>query len=244
MYRDRVWWLSELNFTLSAFASLMAVLMVFAAVDGVALAIRDTANGDRIAEAIAWTLVTPLAWAVQFAPFFLGSFLGFRLLVPTLAGAPPRFVALLVGTWPLAFAGFFSYGNLSSALWFGAIGVAWAIVMPLPSKNLLAYGPVVGGIIAGLAFSSFSFAQPKLGIEAAIVWCAWRLYRRHMDEVAATAIAAAFVPAVLAAHDLPAMRFTGQAVLLTTEVAILMALAAAALLGSDITASSSDTTDK
>ncbi|HEY5486916.1 MAG TPA: hypothetical protein VIK06_04645 [Candidatus Limnocylindrales bacterium] len=242
MTRDREWWLAELNFALSCFAALMAVLMVFAAIDGISLAIRDTANGDRIAEAIAWTLVTPVHWVdVPFAQFFLASFLGFRLLVPTFAGAPPRTVALIVVTGPLAFAGLANYGNVSSALWFGAIGVSWALIMPLPSKSLLVYGPVVGGIIAGLAFSSFSFAQPKLGLEAAIVWCAWRLYRRHLDEVAATAIAAAFVPAVLAAHDLPAGRFTGAAVLLTTEVAILLALATAALVFSDLRAEPTDT---
>ena len=126
-------------------------------------------------------------------------------------------------------------------MWFGAIGVVWAFTMPLPSKSLLTHGNVVGGIIAGLAFSSFSFAQPQLGLEAAILWCAWRLYRRHMDEVAATAIAAAFVPAILAAHDLPALHFTGQAVLLTTEVAILMGIAAAALLVSDLTAEPPET---
>jgi len=90
------------------------------------------------------------------------------------------------------------------------------------------YGPVVGGAIAGLAFGSF--AQPSLGLEVAIVWCAWRLYRRHLDEVAATAIAAALVPAILAAHDLPALRFTGQAVYVTTEIAVLLALATAALV--------------
>jgi hypothetical protein len=239
MYRDRVWWLSELTHALSAFAALMAVLLVFAAVDGVSLAIRDSGNPDRIAEALAWTLGTPLPRAEQLAPFFLGSFIGFRLLVPTLAGAPPRTVAVIVVTWPLAFAGFFLYGDASSLLWFGAIGVAWALVMPLPRKNLLVYGPVVGGIIAGLAFGSF--AQPSLGLEVAIVWCAWRLYRRHLDEVAATAIAAAFVPAVLAAHDLPAMRFTGQAVYVTTEIAILLALATAALLFSQSTAESTET---
>jgi hypothetical protein len=240
MNRDREWWLSELNFALCAFASLMAVLLVFAAIDGVSLAIRDTANGDRIGEAIAWTLGSPLPRAEQLAPFFLGSFIGFRLLIPTLAGAPPRAVAVIVVTWPLAFAGFFLYGSLSSALWFGAIGVAWALVMPLPSKTLLVYGPVVGGIIAGLAFGSF--AQPSLGLEVGIVWCAWRLYRRHLDEVAATAIAAAFVPGVLALHDLPSMRFTGDAVYVTTEVAILMALAAAALLLSDLKTEPTDET--
>jgi hypothetical protein len=235
MTRDREWWLTELNFALSAFAALMAVLLVFAAVDGVSLAIRDTANSDRIAEAIAWTLVTPVQWLnVPFAQFFLASFLGFRLLVPTFAGAPPRTVAVVVVTAPLAFAGFINYGDVSSAFWFGAIGVAWAFVMPLPRNSLLAHGNIVGGIIAGLAFSSFSFAQPQLGLEAAILWCAWRLYRRHMDEVTATAIAAAFVPAVLAAHDLPTLHFTGQAVLLTTEVAVLMGMAAAALLISDL----------
>jgi len=228
MTRDREWWLAELNFALSCFAALMAVLLVFAAVDGVSLAIRDTANNDRIAEAIAWTLGSPLPRAEQLAPFFLGSFIGFRLLVPTLAGAPPRVVAVIVVTWPLAFAGFFLYASLSSAIWFGAIGVAWALLMPLPSKSLLVYGPVVGGAIAGLAFGSF--AQPSLGLEVAIVWCAWRLYRRHLDEVAATAIAAALVPAILAAHDLPALRFTGQAVYVTTEIAVLLALATAALV--------------
>ena len=241
MTRDREWWLAELTFALSAFAALMAVLFVFAAVDGISLAIRDTANGDRVAEAIAWTLVTPTQWLnVPFAQFFLASFLGFRLLVPTFAGAPPRTVAAVVVVVPLAFAGFINYGDISSALWFGAIGFVWAFAMPLPRKSLLAHGNIAGGIIAGLAFSSFSFAQPQLGLEAAILWCAWRLYRRHMDEVAATAIAAAFVPAVLAAHDLPSLHFTGQAVLLTTEVAILMGIAAAALLVSDLTAKPTD----
>jgi hypothetical protein len=203
-------------------------------VDGVSLAIRDTANSDRIAEAIAWTLGSPLPRAEQLAPFFLGSFIGFRLLVPTLAGAPPRLVALIVVTWPLAFAGLFLYASISSGLWFGAIGVAWAFTMPLPRKSLLVYGPVVGGAIAGLAFGAF--AQPSLGLEVAIVWCAWRLYRRHLDEVAATAIAAALVPAMLAAHDLPTLHFTGQAVYVTTEIAILLALATAALLFSSFDA--------
>ena len=126
MYRDREWWLTELTHALSAFAALMAVLLVFAAVDGVSLAIRDSANPDRIAEAIAWTLSSPLPRAEQLAPFFLGSFIGFRLLVPTLAGVPPRVVAVITVTWPLAFAGFFLYADPSSGLWFAAIGVAWA----------------------------------------------------------------------------------------------------------------------
>ena len=240
MTRDREWWLAELTFALSAFASLMAVLLVFAAVDGVSLAIRDTANPDRIAEAIAWTLGSPLPRAEQLAVFLLGSFLGFRLLVPTLAGAPPRTVAVIVVTWPLAFAGFFLYGNLSSLIWFGAIGVAWALVMPLPRKNLLVYGPIVGGAIAGLAFGAF--AQPSLGLEVAILWCAWRLYGRHLDEVAATAIGAALVPAILAAHDLPALHFTGRTVYVSTEIAILLALATASLLFSQSTAEPADPT--
>ena len=112
---------------------------------------------------------------------------------PRFARAAAVAAAFGLAIAPLAFAGFINYGDASSALWFGAIGGVWAFTMPLPSKSLLTHGNVVGGIIAGLAFSSFSFAQPQLGLEAAILWCAWRLYRRHMDEVAATAIAAAFV---------------------------------------------------
>jgi len=240
MYRDRDWWLTELKFWLSAFASLMAILVVFAAADGVSLAIRDTTNHDRIGEAIAWTLITPLARAQQFAPFFLGSFLGFRLLVPTFAGVAPRTVAVVVVTWPLAFAGFASYGDPSGALWFGAIGVVWALVMPLPRKNLLVYGPIVAGVIAGLAFGAF--ALPNDGLFFAIIWCAWRLYRRHMDEVAATAIASALVPAVLALHDLPSMVHGGQAAYTTTEIAVLLALATASLLFSQMKAEPSDAT--
>jgi hypothetical protein len=239
MYRDRDWWLPELQFGVSAFASLMAVLMVFGAVDGVSLAIRIPPP-DRIGEAIAWTLVTPLARAEQFAPFFLGSFLGFRLLVPTFAGVRPRIVAVIVVTWPLAVAGFASYGDLSSALWFGAIGVVWALVMPIPRKNLLVYGPIGGGAIAGLAFGAF--ALPNDGLFFAIIWCAWRLHRRHMDEVAATAIAAALVPGLLALHDLPSVLHTGNAAYATIEIAILLALAAAALLFSQVKAEPSDTT--
>jgi hypothetical protein len=239
MYRDREWWLPELQFGVSAFASLMAILMVFAAVEGVSLAIRIPAP-DRIGEGIAWTLGTPLARAQQFAPFFLASFVGFRLLVPTFAGVAPRTVAVVVVTWPLVFAGFVSYGDLSSVLYFGAIGIVWALVMPLPSKNLLVYGPIIGGAIAGLAFGAF--ALPNDGLLFAILWCAWRLYRRHMDEVAATAIAAGFVPAVLALHDMPSMHFTGQAVYTTTEIAVLLAIATAALLFSQVKADLPETT--
>jgi hypothetical protein len=239
MYRDREWWLTELKFGISAFASLMAVLMVFGAVDGVSLAIRIPAP-DRIREAIGWTLVTPLARAEQFAPFFLGSFLGFRLLVPTFAGMRPRIVAVIVVTWPLAFAGLSSYGDPSSALWFGAIGVVWALVMPLPSKDLLVYGPIGGGAIAGLAFGAL--ALPNDGLFFAIIWCAWRLNRRHMGEVAATAIAAALVPGLLALYDLPSVLHTGNGAYSTIEIAILIAMATAALLFSQVKAEPSVTT--
>ena len=240
MYRDREWWGTELQIGLTAFACLMAVLIVFSAVDGVFLALRDTTNPDRIGEALAWTLVTPVhRLNVPFAQFFLASFLGFRLLVPTFAGAPPRAVAVVVVTWPLAFAGLVNYGNLSNALWFGAIGVSWALILPLPKKNLLTYGPIIAGIIAGLAFGSF--AQPSVGLEVAIIWCAWRLYRRHLDEVAATSIAAAFLPAAVAVHN-PAAMFTGPAVYTTTLIAILLALATAALLFSQFNAGPPDET--
>jgi len=240
MYRDREWWGTELQIGLTAFACLMAVLIVFSAVDGVFLALQHTTNPDRIGEALAWTLVTPVhRLNVPFAQFFLASFLGFRLLVPTFAGAPPRAVAVVVVTWPLAFAGLVNYGNLSNALWFGAIGVSWALILPLPKKNLLTYGPIIAGIIAGLAFGSF--AQPSVGLEVAIIWCAWRLYRRHLDEVAATSIAAAFLPAAVAVHN-PAAMFTGPAVYTTTLIAILLALATAALLFSQFNAGPPDET--
>jgi hypothetical protein len=250
MNRDRDWWRHELQFCVSAFASLMAVLLVFGAVESVAHAITilvsDLAGGahtwtlvpDRIGEALAWTLFSPLARVEQFAVFFLGSFLGFRLLIPTFAGAPPRAVAVVVVTWPLAFMGLAIYGDLSNALWFGAIGAVWALVMPLPSKNLLVYGPIVGGLIAGLAFGAF--AQPSDGLFFAIVWCAWRLYRRHMNEVAVTAVAAALVPGLLALHDLPSVLNTGQGAYVTIEIAILMAIATAALVLSQVKAEPAD----
>jgi hypothetical protein len=239
MTRDREWWLAELNFALSCFAALMAVLLVFCSAEGVAQAIRDQSNPDRIGAAFAVSLGTPLARAELFAPFMLGSFVGFRFLVPTFAGAPPRVVAAIVVTWPLVFAGFFEYGDPLIGLWFGAIGLAWGLTMPLPSKNLFVYGPVVGGAIVGLAFGAL--AQPSLGLEVAILWCALRLYQRHMDEVAATAIAAALVPGLLALHDLPAARFTGNSVYLTTEIAILLALATAALVFSSFATEPTDT---
>jgi hypothetical protein len=236
MYRDRDWWRRELQFCVSAFASLMAVLLVFGAVDGVALAIPT--SSDRIGVALAGALFSPLVWVQQFALFFLGSFLGFRLLIPTFAGAPPRAVAVVMVTWPLAFMGLAIYGDLSHALWFGAIGAVWALVMPLPSKNLLVYGPIGGGLIAGLAFGAF--AGPRDGLFFAIVWCAWRLYRHHMNEVAATAVAAALVPGLLALHDLPSVLNTAQGAYTTIEIAILMAIATAALVFSQVKAEPSD----
>jgi hypothetical protein len=250
MYRDRDWWRPELQFCVSALASLLAVLLVLGAIESVAHAITilvsDLVGGahtwnlvpDRIGEALAWTLVSPLARVQQFALFLVGAFLGFRLLVPTFAGAPPRAVAVVVVACPLAFMGLATYGDISNALWFGAIGAVWALVMPLPSKNLLVYGPIVGGLIAGLAFGAL--ARPSDGLFFAIVWCAWRLYRRHMNEVAATAIAATVVPGLLALHDLSSVLNTGQGVYTTIEISILMAIATVALVFSQVNAEPSD----
>ncbi|MGA3030594.1 MAG: hypothetical protein ABSE58_07660 [Candidatus Limnocylindrales bacterium] len=224
-------WRVESRWWLSSFAALMAVLLVFRALATVYSFVFTSASqrtlagvSDQYSAAIGIELFWPVAVLLVFYPFLAAAAVGFRLLVPTFAGAPPRAVAAVVTTWPVALGGFLISSDMGIAIFFAAVGLAWALTMPLPKETLLTVDPVRGGAILGLAFGAFAIWD---GMLVAIIWCAWRLYRNNSAEVAATALCAAIVPGLLILNELPTSSTDVQALYLVAEVLILACLALA-----------------
>ncbi|MFI5258702.1 MAG: hypothetical protein ACHQ01_03710 [Candidatus Limnocylindrales bacterium] len=230
MTEERSWRL-ESKWWLSSFATLMAVLMAFRAVATVASLVVASPSqqalagvSDQYGAAIGIELFWPVAAVLVFYPFFAAAAIGFRLLVPTFAGAPPRAVAAVVTTWPVALGAFLISADPAATVFFGAVGLVWGLTMPLPKRTLMTADPVKGGAILGLAFGAFALWD---GMLIAIVWCAWRLYKNNAAEEAATALCAAFVPGLLILNQLPTSSPDISALYLTAEVLILACLSLA-----------------
>lgn len=224
-------WRIESKWWLSSFAALMAVLLVFRALATVLLLVFTSSSqralagvSDQYSAAVGIELFWPVAVLLVFYPFLTAAAVGFRLLVPTFAGAPPRAVAAVVTTWPVALGGLLISSDIWTAIFFGAVGLAWSLTMPLPKRTLLTIDPVRGGAILGLAFGAFAIWD---GMLVAIIWCAWRLYKNHAAEATATALCAAIVPGLLILTELPKSSGDVQALYLVAEVLILACLALA-----------------
>ena len=226
-------WRVEVKWWLSAFAALLAVLLVFALVKVVlslaTIKAADLAAPGTTGDALGFAAVWPIQAILAFYPFMIAAALGFRLLVPTFAGAPPRAVAVVVTTWPVALGAQLVGQDLVSTFFYTAIGIAWGLAMPLPKTTALSGDPINGGAIVGLAFGALAFGPPNtpaaVPLEFAILWCAIRLLRGKSIEVAATAMCAAIMPALFLATQLPHASLNGQAVYRIAEVIILGVLA-------------------
>jgi len=227
-------WRVETKWWLSSLASLLAVLSVFALIKAalslatvnaadIALAGITDPYGDALGKATLW----PVAAVFAFYPFMIAAALGFRLLVPTFAGAPPRAVAVVVVAWPIGLGAALVSVDLAFTGFIILVAIAWALVMPMPRKTVLTDNPIWGGAIVGVALGTFS---PILGLEWAILWCFFRLLRGKTLEVAATAICAAVMPALFIASQLIRGTKSTNAMYITAEVLLLAALSFAGFL--------------
>jgi hypothetical protein len=229
---------TELKWWISSAASLLAVLVPFLLVGGVITALNDPASTDRFNVVIGLGIYGPVQTAVQIWPFIVSAALGVRLLVPTFAGVHPRVVAMICTAWPIALGSYLQNLEPLVLLPFVAVAVLWALVMPLPRNSLMAYGPVRGGLILGLGLGTLAFQFD--GLFLAIVWCAWRLYKNHPIEVAATAICTAVLPMLLIFDD-----FTNHAArpYQVLEITLLVIVALASLVVSQFHNDSSAETE-
>jgi hypothetical protein len=227
MIKERSWRV-EIKWWISAFAALLATLAIFALIKAVlSLATTSQADlaaagitdplGDAIGKATTW----PIAAVFAFYPFMFAAALGFRLLVPTFAGVPPRTMAVIVMSWPIGLGSLLVSGDVPFSLFLVATAIVWALVMPMPKRTVLTDEPVRGGIIVGLALGTFS---PLLGLEWAIAWSALRLYRRKTIEVAVTALCAGMVPTLFLVSQLRLGTRSPSTLYITAEVFILALL--------------------
>jgi hypothetical protein len=223
-------WLIELKWWLSSLAVLMAVLMVFEAIPAIYSGFTATpetlAGNDRVGYALSLFLFLPIPILVGLAPFFLAAMLGFRLLVPTFAGAPPRTVGAVVVTWPVMLGAWAVTLLLPLVLWMAAVALVWSRLMPLPKKDIMSRGPVAGGIVIGMTFSAFAVMGALI---IAIAWVSWRLYHDHFTDAIATAIVAAIAPGLLQMHDLLTVNNDQDTFIGTLMVVALVGLAVGGL---------------
>jgi hypothetical protein len=211
------------------------VLVIFSEVKAVLsiIAVRsaDLTNGnltDQFGAALGIAAWWPILVVLAFYPFLFAAALGFRLLVPTFAGAPPRAVAVVVTTWPIFMGSTLILGDLASSIFFACVAIAWAMAMPLPRKSILEDDHIKGPAMIGLMFGAF---LPWDGMLIAIAWCGWRLYKRNSVEAAITAVCAAVIPAVLIAFDLPSASSSTRTVATWgVEILILGAIAVGGLV--------------
>jgi hypothetical protein len=219
-------WLSEIQWWLSSVAALLAILLLVrlvAAGGSIAPASTPSGNiGDRFGLEFLW----PIAAIVVLSPFVLTSALGFRLLVPTFRSVPPRKVGVLVATWPIVLGVVLLTLDPISLLIFATVGIAWGLAMPLPKQTLLTGRPILGGVIAGLAFATLA---PWDGLLVAFAWCLWRL-RSNPAQAAATAAAAAVLPAIFLALELPGAPDASPVPSATLEVIMLAGVAVAGVV--------------
>jgi hypothetical protein len=219
-------WLSEIQWWLSSVAALLAILLIVklvAAGGSIAPASTPGASlGDRFGLEFLW----PIGAIVVLSPFVLTSALGFRLLVPTFRDMPPRRVGVLVATWPLVLGVALLTMDPISLLTFAIAGIAWGLAMPLPRQTLLTGRPILGGVIAGLAFATVA---PWDGLLVAFAWCLWRL-RSDPAQAAATAAAAAVLPAIFLALELPGASDASPVLSATLEVIMLAGVTVAGIV--------------
>jgi hypothetical protein len=229
--REERSWRVEIKWWLSAFAALMAVLSVFALIKVVlSLATLNPADlavagiTDRYGDALGKATMWPIAAVFAFYPFMFAAALGFRLLVPTFAGAPPRVVAAIVVSWPVGLGVLLIYPDITFDLFILAMAVVWSQVMPMPKRTVLTDQPLIGGVIIGLALSAFSH---DFGLEWAILWCVLRLWRGKSLEVAATAICAGIMPALFLASQIRQGAHSPATLYITIEIMVLGVIALA-----------------
>lgn len=220
----------EFKWWASALIALLASLVPFLVLGGFVAALRGTGGPDRINFTIGLGLYGPVTIFVWLSPFFTGAALGVRLLVPTFAGVPPRLVAAVCTTWPVALGGYLQTTSAALTLVLAAIAVVWALVMPMPRKNVLSYGPIAGGALVGLALGAIAYQYE--GLLLAIVWCAWRLYKNHAPEVVATAACTVILPGLLIVTE--GVSSASASAYQIVEIALLVGLALAGLVISQV----------
>ena len=229
--KEEASWLTELKWWLSALTTLMPLLLVFGAIATLGILATTEVGGanDRYGIVIDSALYFPIYVPVVLFPFVGSALLGVRLLVPTFAGMPPRPVAIVMATWPLVLGAALVWTDPLGVLFFGALGVVWALMMPLPRKSLLAGDSIRDAAIVGLAFTALTGLREQ-GILMAIMWCAWRLYRNKSLEVAVTAACAAVMPVLLIVSELRTPSQGGVTSGFVVEVLILAGLVVAGLV--------------
>jgi hypothetical protein len=114
-----------------------------------------------------------------------------------------------------------------STIVYAGAALVWALVMPLPLKDLLADGPVKGGLIIGLGCAALLNVWDFALI--AIVWCCWRLYRDNYVDVPITAGLVAAEPLLMVVDDPSGALSTTGGLYTTLETALLLILAMAAI---------------
>ncbi len=226
-------WRVELKWGLSAFAALMAVLLVFSQIKMVlsigmvpAADLAQFGVTDEYRDSLGLATWWPLFITLALYPFFAAAALGFRLLVATFAGAPPRAVAAIATTWPIVVGATLIWRQPIVVLFFASLAIVWSQVMPLPKKTLLSQNQIVGAVVIGLAFGAFARWDSTL---IAILWCAWRLHKSQELEASATALAAALLPALIVVRNL-LVGSRSLELYTTVEVLILAAIAIGGVL--------------
>ncbi len=220
-------WRTELTWWLSAFFSLLAVLLPLGVVTGTVRALADPARTDLLNEAVGLASLEPIHDVQVLGAFFLSGALSCRLLVPTFLGVNPRVVSAIFCTLPVAFGAWVVSLNPLLALVYGAAAFVWSQIVPLPLADVMEHGPLWGGLLMGLGLAALLPADSAL---LAILWCCWRLYRDHPLEVAITAAIVAILPLLLILDEPGAAFATGQSLYSSAETGLLICLAVGAAI--------------
>jgi hypothetical protein len=219
-------WLSEIQWLLSSLAALLAILLLVKLVAAGGSIAPASTPGGNIADRFGLEFLWPIAAIVVMSPFVVTSALGFRLLVPTFRGVSPRRVGVFVATWPLVLGVVLLTLDPISILIFLVVGIGWGLAMPMPKQTLLTGRPIVGGVIAGLAFATLALWD---GLLIAFAWCVWRL-RSNPAQAAVVAAAAAVLPAIFLALELPGASDASPVLSATLEVIMLAGVAVAGVV--------------
>jgi hypothetical protein len=228
-------WLVETKWTLSSAFTILAILAVFwglTALGGSYVTPPSTSQqlsaNDRLGMVLTWAMVLPVALIVLLPLYFLAGLLAFRLLVPTFAGVPPRLVGVLCTIWGVGMGALYLFPDPLPRLELTTAGAIWGLLMPLPNKTLLDYGPVPGGVVIGLGLATLSWTPG--GLIVTVIWTAWRLYRRHAWEVVATGLTAASLPGLLVLRDPSSIAHGTSTAVAALLIAMLLALAVGAMV--------------
>jgi hypothetical protein len=225
-------WRTESRWILSSIFTYLAILVVFWGLVGIwgsYLATQATSDYsriaiDRVGNVLTLAMIMPLALAIFLFWYVLAGVVGFRLLVPTFAGLPPRAVGIACTTWAIGLGAMSVFPDPLAKVQITITGMVWGLLMPLPGKSLLGYGPLAGSAVIGLGFVGLSTWG---GLAAAIIWTLWRLRKGHALDAAVTAAFAASLPAVLVVHDWQSIGGSRDAALNALQVGALLAVAVA-----------------